>query len=671
MRMLNGMLPRFVALAGLVAVSGLLPVPASAAGGRVNNLKVLSDRVEDVTTLENILRSFARPGMSDQERATALWTAAVKYRHQAPPPNEHLAADWEAHDPVKLFNVYGYSQCCCASAIIAALNRADGRDARGRILNAHSVPEVFHGGSWHLYDASLITYFPKPDGAIASVDEIATAVRGWLDQHPEYRGNDVKLRELNARNGWTAWKSEGPALLAACPWYDRGWFPAGTHGWYATMQEYDRESEVYEYGYHLGHRALFSLRPGESLIREAGNRGLHVNGQPDLELLKQKAPEGDLKYLTRFMPGYNGGVIGNGVHRYAPDLASGGLALGAEVYENLATGSSPALRSRAAGRSGIAVIRMTSPYVYLDGRVRLRALRRALGDVVRLSLSTNNGRTYTPLWTASKTGAHEATVDLGERVRRRYAYLLKVELRGATPASAGLDALVIENDIQHAPRTLPWLGKGKNTLTVAADQPSSVAALTVTGRITDDAAFTANESTRSLGVTFDNLNVQDGSCWWKGGTGTMTVPIEAPGPLTGLRFGAQVRARGEKDLVRMLASYDGGKSWSAVGRIAGPTAGTTRYFQTTAIPPGVRKALLRYELTGNNTVGLFSFRVDADYRDPLASSGVRPFRVTHRWRENGAEKRYGETIGSLPATYDITTAADPAMVSVSYEMPAK
>src|SRR5690242_6823663 len=73
-------------------------------GGRVNNLKVLSDKVDDVTTVENILRSFVRPGMSDAERSKALWTAAVRYRHQSVPPNEFLAGDWEAHDPVKLFN---------------------------------------------------------------------------------------------------------------------------------------------------------------------------------------------------------------------------------------------------------------------------------------------------------------------------------------------------------------------------------------------------------------------------------------------------------------------------------------------------------------------------------------------------------------------------------------
>src|ERR1700758_2527333 len=87
-------------------------------GGRINQLKVLSDKIDDVTTSENIVKSFVKPGMSDAERSKALWTAAVKYRHQAPPPNEFLAPDSEAHDPVKLFNVYGYCMCCCSSAVI-------------------------------------------------------------------------------------------------------------------------------------------------------------------------------------------------------------------------------------------------------------------------------------------------------------------------------------------------------------------------------------------------------------------------------------------------------------------------------------------------------------------------------------------------------------------------
>lgn len=659
-------LPYLAALTTVVLVS----FPAAAqdgAGGRVNNIKVLSDKIDDVTTVDNILKSFLKPGMSDADRAKAIWTASVKYRHQTTPPNEQLAADWEAHDPVKLFNVYGYCMCCCCSSLIESLNRVDGRQARGRILNGHSVPEVFYDGAWHMYDCSLITYFPKANGAVASVDEISEAVTSWYAKNAGYRGNNAKLDEVMRSDGWTGWKSKGPELLSACPYYKLGWFPARTHGWNATMVEYDRKSEVYEYGYQIGHRALLSLRPGESFVRDAGNRGLHVNGDPGWDGLKAKAPENDLVYLKDFFPGYNGGMVGNGVHRYAPDLKSGGLAAGAEVYENL----TPALHLKDASKPGIAIVPIASPYIYLGGKLKVQATTANDKSKVSVSISTNNGRTFTPLWTTSKQGVNEGVVDLKDKILRRYAYWLKIEIAAGSPTSASLDSLTVENDIQHAPRTLPWLGKGSNTITVAADPDTTLATRTISCRITPDAAFAQNETTASLGVVFENLDVKDGGCWWKGGAGTMTVPIETPGDLTALRFGAQARARGDRDAVKMLASFDGGKTWKEIGKIAGPTAGVTQYFRSGDVPAGAKKALLRYELTGNNTIGIMSFRVDADYKDPLAGKAVRPFQVVHRWKENGQEKTHKETIDKLPASYKINANAAPEMVSVTYEMAAK
>jgi hypothetical protein len=124
-------------------------------------------------------------------------------------------------------------------------------------------------------------------------------------------------------------------------------------------------------------------------------------------------------------------------------------------------------------------------------------------------------------------------------------------------------------------------------------------------------------------------------------------------------------------LVKMLVSFDDGSSWKEVARIAGPTAGRTDYFRFAQVPAGTSKALLRYELTGNNTIGIFSFRVDADYRDPRAANAFRPVHVIHRWKENGQEKTHREVIQRLPATYTITTAGTPEMVSVTCEMPGK
>ncbi len=672
---------RFLAVA-VTALSVVFPSFSHAqtpSGSRVNNLKVLSDKIDDTTTPENILKAFIKPGMTDEQRSKALWTAAVKYRHQTAPPNEFLSGEWEAHDPVKIFDVYGYCMCCCCSSLIESLNRLDGREARGRILNGHSVAEVNYGSGWHMYDCSLITLFPKPeDGSIASVDDISHAVKDWYKLNPGFEGDSGKIFSLMKSNGWMGWKEKGPALLANTPYNRMGYYPARTHGWDATMVEYNRSSEIYEYGYQLGHRALFSLRPGESLVREAGNHGLHVNKEvnPNFEMLKEIVPQGDLVYVPDFDPGYRGGVIGNGYHRYAPDLASGGLAQGALVYENLVSGpqsaSVPALSVKAPGKPGVAVIEMNSPYVYLGGRIKLNAFTKTLQDRVTVSLSTNNGRTFTPLWSSEKVGANKTTLDLGDRVTRRYAYQIKIEIAGTSAHSAGLNLLAIENDIQHAPRTMPWLGKGANTITAAADSDPGLATRTVNCRITPDTAFTKNETSGTMGIVFDNLRMTDGGgCWWQGGVGTMTVPIETPGDMVTLRFGGHIRARGEKDVVKLKLSFDAGKTWTDAGQIAGPTPATTRYFRFTGIPPHTRKALLRYEMTGNNTVGVFTFRADADYKDPLSASPMRPFVVVHRWKENGQEKTARTTVTKLPFSYTIATAADPDMVSVSYEMAAK
>jgi hypothetical protein len=120
--------------------------------------------------------------------------------------------------------------------------------------------------------------------------------------------------------------------------------------------------------------------------------------------------------------------------------------------------------------------------------------------------------------------------------------------------------------------------------------------------------------------------------------------------------------------VRVLASFDGGKSWKEAARSAGPTAGRTDVYRFTEVPPGARKALVRYELSGSDTIGILSFRLDADYRDPLAARTFRPFDVVYRWKEDGRERTSRTTVTRLPFNYTITTAAVPEMESVTYEM---
>ncbi len=256
----------------LIAVSLLLlrSLPSNATDGPVgvvSHVKVLSDHVADVSSLEAWKKSFIRDGMSDEEKAIAVWKSSVAFVYQDAPPIEFLHEGC-VHDVVKSFNVYGYGMCCCASARVEQLARYLGLPARGFGINGHSVPEVYWSGRWHLLDASLVNYFRRDDGQIASVDDVCRSVQVWLKEHPGYRGNNEKLVDFQRADGWTGWK-QGPALLADCKFYDGGgWWPARTHGWYSTMQEYGGGHNTpfpYEYGYSQGYEVNIQLRHGERL----------------------------------------------------------------------------------------------------------------------------------------------------------------------------------------------------------------------------------------------------------------------------------------------------------------------------------------------------------------------------------------------------------------------
>src|SRR5687768_3049170 len=108
----------------VAACAAAAPVPATNGPGVVSNIKVLSDKVEDVSSIDAWKKAVIKPGMSDQEKALAVWEAVVKFRQQENPPHEYLNGDAHVHDPIKTFNVYGYGQCSCASSNIQALARA-------------------------------------------------------------------------------------------------------------------------------------------------------------------------------------------------------------------------------------------------------------------------------------------------------------------------------------------------------------------------------------------------------------------------------------------------------------------------------------------------------------------------------------------------------------------
>jgi hypothetical protein len=616
--------------------------------GIVCHVKVVSDKVPDMTNLDTWKKAYIKEGMTDAQKAMTVWKTVRTFQHQEAPPNEFLQQELTVQDPFKIFNVYGYSLCSIASCDIECLARYAGLKARGRIINAHSVPELFYDGEWHLLDASLMTYFPKADGKLASVDEIMAGLKDWYEKNPGYKKNNDKLMQFMRAGGW----KKGPEVLSRCPSYDEnGWFEAATHGWYSTMQEYDGSANgIYEYGYSQGYEVNIRLRQGERLTRNWSNKGLHVNmtgggGAPGC--MTMKTGQDSLRYTPKdgdLAPGR----VGNGLLEYDMPVATPAYRGGAFWIENLEDGR---VRVKDASKPGVLVVRMPTSYVYLTGKLKFAA-----SGSVTVSFSDNNGMDWKEISRVTSTGPQE--VDLSPLVLRRYDYRLKFELKGN---GAGLDALRMEHDIQHSQRALPAFSAGKNTLTFSTGPAEST--VTVEGSVNPESKG------KNLQVSDFHPEVNGIEAnWFIGGTGKGDVafPVTTPGDLTRLRFGSHFRARDGKDGLDYQVSFDGGKSWKTVGRAAGPTPGDCCYVTCSEVPAGTREAKVRFSGTSRNATGILNFRIDADYREP--AGGFRPVKVTYRWDEEGKAKEQMFVARKPDETWTVTCAAKPVMKSIVMEL---
>jgi hypothetical protein len=628
--------------------------------GVVSHVKVLSDKVEDVSSLQAWQKSFIEEGMSDEKKALAIWESVLKFRHQDAPPQE-LFLTGCVHDPIKTFNVYGYGMCCCASCNIATLSRHVGLQARGWGINAHSVPEVSwdQGKSWHMLDASLLTYFPKADGQIAGVEELVSGVQGWYEKNAGLRKDNDKLVKFMGGGGW----KKGPDILSRCPFYDNnGWFLAATHGWYSTMQEYDCKPFIYEYGYSQGYQVNVQLRKGERLTRNWSNHGLHINmdgsgGAPGC--LNTGIGTNDLRYAPKYGDLANG-RIGNGTHLWEVPLEPA-LRAAALTADNLAFAledkTAPALHVKDAAKPGELVLRLPSSYVYLGGELMISAVI-AAGGKVAVTFSDNNGLDWREVTTIDKSGEQRVNLSLKPFVYRRYDYRLKFTISGA---GTGLRELVFRHSIQHSQRALPALAAGKNTITF--DAGAAEGTITIEGSTNPKV-----KGKQLISADFHPVieGVAEGPPTLKGGQGSITFPIATPGDMVRLRFGCHYRARDAKDGWDLQVSFDNGQTFKTVDRAAGPTPGLCKYVTFGDVPAGTRQALVRFAGTQRNTTCLFDYRIDADYKEP--HGGFQPVVIEYRWEENGQAKQDVHIARKAQETYTITCTARPVMKSITVEL---
>ncbi len=261
-------------------------------------------------TMQEIMQSAVAPGMSDREKALALWFQEITYRYHWQGDNNELG------DPVRVFNAYGHNTCGNDAICMAGLWTAAGLKVCPARPLTHCISQVFYDAGWHLLDGDMQGLYLLRD------NETVASEKDLVDDH------DLVKR-------------------------------THTHGFLhpISRQEAEMQASIFVYeGEAKGTRNCrmdttmdMTLRPGEALVYRWG----HV------EPVKYHGPD-----KPRFPH-----AICNSLWEYRPDLSKDLWRKGAETAENIRT-TADGLAAEA-GQTGTIVWKIRTPYPIVGGRYEL------------------------------------------------------------------------------------------------------------------------------------------------------------------------------------------------------------------------------------------------------------------------------------------------------------
>jgi hypothetical protein len=256
-----------------------------------------------------VLASAVAPGMSDKEKALALWFQEIQFRYHAGGDNKELG------DPVKVFNSYGHNTCGNDSICLAGLWQKVGLRAAPARGVGHCITQVFYEDRWHLLDGDqAVLYLLRDNETIAGEQDIV-------------RDHDLIRRTHTSGITWADNRAHDE--------------------WESALYGYEGEVKGQRNCYDKTTMNMV-LRPGEALVWRWG----HL--QP-------------VKYHGA-APIYPD-TICNGLWEYRPDFTKAGWRQGATRVENIQEKDGEL--SAEHGKSGVIEWTVRTPYVIVGGRLEV------------------------------------------------------------------------------------------------------------------------------------------------------------------------------------------------------------------------------------------------------------------------------------------------------------
>jgi hypothetical protein len=617
-----------------VFLSSAVLLAAGAATAEVCNLKIVTDASPDYSDLPSLLHSATAKWASPEEKCWALFYWNHIARRQTAPMILHGV---ELTDPIRQFNDYGYTMCSTISGVNCALWHHLGLPVKFWDITLHTVPEVFYGGRWHMYDNSMSALYTLCDGVtIAGVEDIGREGACAASAGQTERGHVAKYHCLCAT---------GP----------KGFLTGAD-----TQRSLDEEAHCfnpnalkyryYYFNWDYGHRYILDLRENESYTRY-----YHRLGKTPAFYVPNEGKDPDDRY----------GIRGNGIWRFKPSLAAGDYRKQIHSATNITAGPA-GLYPAAAGQPAEVVLKVQAANVISSQSIRASFTRAGREDAASIAVSTDNGLHWKDIWQAGATGETAAEAELVTEVSGAYETLIRISLRAKqSPADACLRGLEIQTTTMLNAKTQPRLNLGRNTVYIGAGDPTE--AIVLWPELQGARYKEQIVEERNMGSTPKHLGYQ-GAVYpaTAGEDAWLVYRLDAPADITRVSYGGRFYNRAPRSHVDLLYSLDAGQTWTkswSLRRTSPPW--DVIHYETVEIPRGHRSVWLKYLLNTTEAASagcsVYAVRMEANYFP--ADTAFKPLEVTFNWSERQkdrslVERSHTQTVPHLPFKYCIDVGGE-------------
>jgi hypothetical protein len=657
----------------------ILLLSLASAQASVHDIHLYTDSTPDYVSIEDFVATATSAWDEPEDQAIALWRWMVRSHLQTSRTEEDGAPIW---DPIRFYGSYSNSNCGYKASFLTAFVTTKGGDWRHRYieLSDHTVAEVSWdaGATWHMFDASMVTYARRHDGAIASCADIATATSCALSDFWGASGDEP---------GHLYLYHAAPECMTNPPDPDQSHdlgYPSGYRKAADNPVPFSRTlrngADSYLSGFQVqeafthirkGWRNRLHLHPGQTYTRYWEALG---SGSEYARLTTQGTDPNDAYYPAN--------IRSNGRWEIAPDFTTANVRGGWHqltglVHRDQDGGSGPTLRPGPGVDQAAAVVKIDGANVLTSAKVYL-AGQRGSGDQLTLEISRDAGCTWVQV--ASPAGGSFATwYDLpASLVGGSFEVLVRVRLEpDATRQDCGLDDLYVLATTQLNRMTLPRLQRGANRVRFASGPPQETLTLRPTLHAgaqhhwsVSAASYTGLTSQYepngySTAIVVPTLADVPGSITWR---------IDAPSDLISATFGGSFLTRysGSGDQVRLRYSWDGQDFTTATVFDAGtaPTWNDVLYANPGMVPSDARSIWLQYDVhssvsASSQSTGIQDALMQVHHtpHDPAFA----PVEVTWSWIEHrtggNVSRQHTRVVTTYDETWDLNVAGyrDPTM----------